>query len=66
MTRTNKRGERGYPCLNPLLLLIECPGSPFTRICIEEVLRRLKTILHQESKTVQNTSDEELPAGKPS
>jgi len=43
--KTKRRGERGSPCLTPLLLLKGLPETPFSRIAGEA---ELKTTLIQE------------------
>jgi hypothetical protein len=37
ITKMNNIGDSGSPCLSPRRCVMDCPGTPFSKICVEEV-----------------------------
>jgi hypothetical protein len=47
ITKMNNMGDSGSPCLRPRRCVMDCPGTPFNKICVEEVASIPLTISHQ-------------------
>jgi hypothetical protein len=47
ITKMNNIGDSGSPCLSPCPCVMDCLGTPFSKICVEEVASIPHTISHQ-------------------